>query len=208
MHISSYFYCIFFAYSTNTVYIIAYFLHISCILLAYTCIFKGCLVQVCNGIELERITAYNMHIQTYFWHIPCISFAFFTNTVYSCAYFVHFLHITAYSLHISAGSIPASPVQGCSCTIPASPTTTGSCALVIAGKLMRVRAGMANPGRRPDRPTGPPHRAAGRHDPQRRRPLCRLRSISLAPAAGQSSKVGRIYMYMQHMQYMNKICKI
>ena len=33
-----------------------------------------------------------------------------------------FLHITAYSLHISARSIPASQIPGCSCTIPASTT--------------------------------------------------------------------------------------
>ena len=34
LHISAYFHRIFIAYLTNTVYIIAYFLHISCILLA------------------------------------------------------------------------------------------------------------------------------------------------------------------------------
>ena len=41
------------------------------------------------------------------------------------------------------GSIPASPVAGCSCTIPAlaaSPTTTGSCALFIARKATQAHA--------------------------------------------------------------------
>ena len=34
LHICAYFHCTFFAFSINAVYIIAYFLHISCILLA------------------------------------------------------------------------------------------------------------------------------------------------------------------------------
>ena len=57
-------------------------------------------------------------------------------------------------MHISAGSIPASPVQGRSCSIPTSPTTTGSCALFIAGKLMRICPGTATQGCRPGRPAG------------------------------------------------------
>ena len=63
LHFSAYFHCIFFAYSssTTTVYIIAYFLHISCISLAYTCIFKAN-----NCILFKHISgifhAYLMHI--------------------------------------------------------------------------------------------------------------------------------------------------
>ena len=38
LHISAYFHCMIFAYLANAVYIFAYFVHISCILLAYTCI--------------------------------------------------------------------------------------------------------------------------------------------------------------------------
>ena len=72
-------------YSTNTVYIIAYFLHISCILLAYNmpyiCIFKtyNCIFSAYLSIFL----AYFMHI-----------FAYLTNIVYIIAYLV--VHITAY----------------------------------------------------------------------------------------------------------------
>ena len=59
-------------------------------------------------------------------------------------------------MYISARSITASRVAGCSCTIPASPTTTGSCTLFIARKLMRIRPGLATQGRRPGRsPPGP-----------------------------------------------------
>ena len=54
-------------------------------------------------------------------------------------------------MHISDGSIPAGRVAGCSCTIPASPTTTGLCTLFIACRVMRIRPGMATPGRRPAR---------------------------------------------------------
>ena len=81
-------------------------------------------------------------------------------------------------MHISAGSIPASPVPGRSCTIPESPTTTGSCALFIARKLMRIRPGTATPGRRPARPTGPPPGPPGGCS----RPLRHLRSPSTRPA--------------------------
>ena len=49
-------------------------------------------------------------------------------------------------MHISAGSIPASWVVAYSCTIPASPTTTGSCTLFIARKLLQIRRGIATPG--------------------------------------------------------------
>ena len=38
LNIFVYFHCMIFAYLTNAVYIFAYFVHISCILLAYTCI--------------------------------------------------------------------------------------------------------------------------------------------------------------------------
>ena len=41
-------------------------------------------------------------------------------------------------MHSSAFSIPASPVAGCSCTIPANPTTPSLCALFIDLKLMRI----------------------------------------------------------------------
>ena len=60
-------------------------------------------------------------------------------------------------MHISAVTIPASLVAGCSCTIPASPTKTGSCTLFIARELMQIRPGiisMATQGRRPGLPAG------------------------------------------------------
>ena len=57
----------------------------------------------------------------------CIFLAYLTNKVYIYAYFVHFL---------THAQPAASPVAGCSCTIPASPTTTGSGALFMAHKLM------------------------------------------------------------------------
>ena len=81
-------------------------------------------------------------------------------------------------MHISAGSIPASPVAGCSSTIPASPATTISCALFIARKLMQIRPGMfarvwrprgaARTG--PPAPPGRPHRAAARNAQQTQPP--------------------------------------
>ena len=96
----------------------------------------------------------------YFVHIFC------TVDKYShklFAYFMHIfyiqLHILCKYMHISSWSILASRVVACSCTIPASPTTRGSCTLFIARKLMRIRLGMATPGRHPDRPAaraGPP----------------------------------------------------
>ena len=65
-------------------------------------------------------------------------------------------------MHISDGSIPASRVAGCSCTIPASPTTTGSCTLFIARKLMRIRPGLATLGRRAGLPLPWPARSTAR----------------------------------------------
>ena len=71
LHISAYFHCIFFAYLTNAVHIIAYLMHISCILL------------VC------------------FWHIFCIHFCIFDEySLYNCILFTYLLNITAYYLHI------------------------------------------------------------------------------------------------------------
>ena len=66
-------------------------------------------------------------------------------------------------MYISAGSIPASQVAGCSCTIPASPTTTGSCTLFIASKLMWIHPGLATTGRRQGLP--PPGQASSRIRP-------------------------------------------
>ena len=77
LHISAYFHCIFFAYLTNTVYIFAYFLHISwlylhifSIYLHITCIFKHI-----SGI----FCAYFLNIwliQSIYLHIFCISEAY------------------------------------------------------------------------------------------------------------------------------------
>ena len=68
-------------------------------------------------------------------------------------------------MHISARSIPAGPVSGYSCTIPASPTTTCLCALFNdARQLMQISLGMKTPRRCSARPTGqppdPPHPTA------------------------------------------------
>ena len=100
-----------------------------------------------------------MHIYAYFWqHILCISLAYLTNTV--CKYFLCLcMHISCIVMHISARSIPLS-VAGFSCTIPAS-STTGSCALFIARKLMHMLPRIATPGRLPGGPAssclpGPP----------------------------------------------------
>ena len=140
-------------------------MHIFCIsdLKAYNCI-------------IMAYTEYNVHIKEYFWHISCISFAYLTNTVYIFAYFKHIFTYNciffAYLCIFLPGpmrSIPASRFAGCSCTIQASPTTTGSCTLFIARKLMRIRPGLATPGRRPGRsPPGParsPARSAAAANP-------------------------------------------
>ena len=135
-----------------------------CILFTYNCIFIAYLCIFC---------AYFMHISCifdlyspYIWFV----FAYFT---YIYIFFAYFFHMTAYFMHIKCiscifraylcgsipGYFPASLVAGCSCTILASPTSTGSCALFIARKLMRICPGTATQGGRPGRPAAPPHRA-------------------------------------------------
>ena len=116
----------------------------------------------------------------YFVHIFCIfdQYSLFVTCMY--AYFVHmfytYLHILSIFTHIFARSIPASLVAGHSCTIPASPTTTGLYALFIASKLMLIHQAHwpAPPGSSP----------------------LLLCHISLAPAAGQNSNIGRIDLYI------------
>ena len=106
-----------------------------------------------------------MHIQAYFRHISCISFACLPNTVYIIAYFVHFLHVTiffAYFCRIHSSQ----PCSGLYLSHSSKPTTIGQCALFIACKLMRIRQGMANQGHSLDQPTGQPHLAAARHAQQ------------------------------------------
>ena len=98
-----------------------------------------------------------MHIQAYFRHISCISFACLPNTVYIIAYFVHFLHVTIFFAYFCSSSQPCSELY---LSHSSKPTTIGQCALFIARKLMRIRPGMANLGHSLDQPTGPPHRAA------------------------------------------------
>ena len=68
-------------------------------------------------------------------------------------------------MHISAESIPASPVVVCSNTIAASPSITGSCALFITSKLLLILQGMTTQGRLPGQPTCLPYRAAALHIP-------------------------------------------
>ena len=68
-------------------------------------------------------------------------------------------------MYISARFIPASRVAGCSCTIPASPTTTGLCTLfMITRKLMLIRSGLATqercPGLSPSSQASSPARPA------------------------------------------------
>ena len=82
-------------------------------------------------------------------------------------------------MHISAGSIPASPVAGCFCTISASTTTTGSCALFIARKLMQICQGMATQGRSPGQPTRPPHLATVLQAQQQQQPPLSLPPLQL-----------------------------
>ena len=70
------------------------------------------------------------------------------------------MHIFYIKLHILCilGIFLLDPFQlarlrgnaGCSCTIPASLQTTGSCELFITRKRMRIRPGMATPERRPE----------------------------------------------------------
>ena len=121
----------------------------------------------------------------YFVHIFCIFDLYSLFFTYMYAYFVHIFYIYLYILsiftHIFARSIPASLVAGHSCTIPASPTTTGLYALFIASKLVLIhqahRDWPAPPGSSPLTPLL----------------LCH---ISLAPAAGQNSNIGRIDLYI------------
>ena len=90
LHISAYFHCTFFAYLTNTVYIFAYFLHISCILfkmIGYTCIFLACICV---------LSAYLSIFLAYFVNI------FYTKymRVDTCIYANVYMHcIMAYALH-------------------------------------------------------------------------------------------------------------
>ena len=102
-------------------------------------------------------------------------------------------------MHTSAGTIPASPVAGCSCFIPAIPTTTSLCAFLIAHKLMRICTGMATPGCRPDLPAGPQHLPLC--TPCNRSSPLSLHHVFLAPAAGQSSNIGRIYIYATYVKH-------
>ena len=152
-----------FAYSTNKKSV---FLHILCKFVVFFWRIPA---------YFEYRTAYYLHIYAYFWHISYKFLAYSTPTVYIflhmlCILFTNNCVFLAHFLHASAGSVPASRVASCSCTIPASPTTTGSCAFFIVRKLMRICPGMATPRRRPGRSTGPPHRTAARHSPQQQQP--------------------------------------
>ena len=88
LHISAYFKfrCIFFAYSTKTVYIFACFVHISCMLLVYTCIF----------LAYNILPAYLCIFQAYFVYISCIFDQYSPN---NCIF-------GAYSVHITADLLP------------------------------------------------------------------------------------------------------
>ena len=104
-------------------------------------------------------------------------------------------------MHISDGSIPASRVAGCSCTIPASPTTTGSCTLFIARKLMRIRPGLATPGRHPGR--SPPRQASSPARPAAAaapsNPAAAAFLLLLRQDKVATGNIGTTYIIMQHM---------
>ena len=159
----------------------AYLLHIYCIYKHISGIFRA------YFLHIWPIQSLYLHIFVHVFTYICIVFAYFFHMT---AYFMHMNAFPAYFVHIYAylcGSIPASLVAFCSCTILATPTATGSCALFIARKLMRICPGMATQGRSPDLPPPPPHRATTRPRPAAAAAASTARNSEPGPPPGPAA---------------------